>query len=453
VKRTIFLIVLFFVVLFSLEVATASDSLNVSIQKISDETGMWCGIVNDTLALGAFQGDRWNVKLFDVSRPGNVRFLSSFPTVSNVHSVTAAALLKNGRIAINRSYLQVSGDMTYYYVNMYWWADYFSVNGRVVLQDSARDGWTSPREEPMDWWQPGQICVDNGMRAYIPGYLGNQRTMRILDGASDEWQHPRSVWGSEAVAIAAKNGLVAVSVEGGGLALYWDSVNRAPALQDWKEQAATASKLVIKDSLLFACYDDSINIINVRIPSQPQNISTFRLPEADQGGCQDAVILGDLMLMTGPKASDEGEGWLLVYNVSDLQSPRLVGHYRGVAFSNLGLNGNGSVLARANDGVYLLHLAADLEVAEVGLTLPANFTLSAYPNPFNAVVTIGFASLPASGGFLRIYDQSGRNWSRTMLDGQTGKWVWDAAGAPAGSYFIELQSSGGTVVKPVTLLK
>jgi len=438
------------------EVGRTTDSLNVSIRHVSEQTGIWCGIVNDTLGLGQSNDHAFHVRLFDVSQAEDPRYRSSIRTVSD-YCRPHIALLTGGRVAVNRAVLDISGDMSIDFFHLQWWVDFFRSSDEVVLQDSARQGWSQPHGEPWQSWTPGQITVWNGTRAYIPGFTfegqSYNRTIRIVDSQREEWLHPESIWGVDAAAIGADNGLVAVSLWDGGLELYWDSDVRVPTLLYRHESYATATKFTFKDSLLFACYDDSVNIINVRIPSHPQYISTFVIPDSIRGVSLDAIVVGEFLILTRSKADEQSDGWLFVLNISNLRSPRMVGYYRGVEFSNLGINSSGSVLALARDGIYNLNLSPNLAVAESIITQPVSCTLSAYPNPFNARISFDFANLPTVGGFLRVYDQNGRVWSSAHIGSQTGRLAWDAADCPAGSYFIELQSSGRTVVKPVTLLK
>ena len=79
--------------------------------------------------------------------------------------------------------------------------------------------------------------------------------------------------------------------------------------------------------------------------------------------------------------------------------------------------------------------------------LPEDFTLAAFPNPFNAQTTILFRLREPGEVTLEVYDLLGRRAAR-VLDGPLAagehRASWDASGFSSGTYFVRL-SGGGTL--------
>jgi hypothetical protein len=73
--------------------------------------------------------------------------------------------------------------------------------------------------------------------------------------------------------------------------------------------------------------------------------------------------------------------------------------------------------------------------------LPANYNLSAYPNPFNASTSISYTLAEQSEVVLDVYDILGRRVS-SLYDGVQGagshSLIWDADGFSSGVYFYRL---------------
>ena len=89
--------------------------------------------------------------------------------------------------------------------------------------------------------------------------------------------------------------------------------------------------------------------------------------------------------------------------------------------------------------------------------LPVSFALNQnYPNPFNPSTEIRF-SLPVSGkASLIVYNVLGQEIVTLVNEVKTaGNYSvrFDVAGIPSGTYFYRLESSGGSEVKKMMLLK
>jgi len=98
-----------------------------------------------------------------------------------------------------------------------------------------------------------------------------------------------------------------------------------------------------------------------------------------------------------------------------------------------------------------------LSVPDSQPDLPSTFAiLSAYPNPFNSVVTVDFSVDCYCWGELSLYNLLGERVAR-LYSGkpQIGvqQAVWKAAAAPSGCYYLRLESAGRVAQQGVTLVK
>ncbi len=87
--------------------------------------------------------------------------------------------------------------------------------------------------------------------------------------------------------------------------------------------------------------------------------------------------------------------------------------------------------------------------------VPDEFTLKAYPNPFNPMTTIEFTMPEAGNVSLKIFDNTGRvveTMTRAANAG-TVSFEWNAEGRTSGTYFARVASSGVNRVVPLVLLK
>ena len=120
----------------------------------------------------------------------------------------------------------------------------------------------------------------------------------------------------------------------------------------------------------------------------------------------------------------------------------------------------------------LADLAAALEVVEeeeeeeigtaVGAApqVPAGFKLEAWPNPFNAEITLSFTVTTAGPVVLTVSDLQGRvlrDWSGHYGPG-THSLTWDGRGEggealASGVYIAAARQGGGAITRKLTLLK
>lgn len=104
-------------------------------------------------------------------------------------------------------------------------------------------------------------------------------------------------------------------------------------------------------------------------------------------------------------------------------------------------------------GSSTLTRAIEIEVS----SLPSDFLVTSYPNPFNPTTTLAFA-LPEPGRVLiRIYNLFGEDVAtvadRDFSAGAGHKVVFDASGFPSGTYIARISAGPTTVTRKLLLLK
>lgn len=135
--------------------------------------------------------------------------------------------------------------------------------------------------------------------------------------------------------------------------------------------------------------------------------------------------------------------------------------YMGILPAGIGLNlyfadfeGDGDLDVFSQNGVWLSLTPSDADDDHAGT--PSSFSLSAYPNPFNARTTIAF-DLPKAGHVsLKLFDLLGRE-VETMLElrmnAGTHTLNYDAIALPSGVYFVRLDAHDFQSTHKLLLLK
>jgi hypothetical protein len=90
---------------------------------------------------------------------------------------------------------------------------------------------------------------------------------------------------------------------------------------------------------------------------------------------------------------------------------------------------------------------------------PSSFSLSCYPNPFNATTTISFTLPKTESVDLNVYDVTGRK-TGGLLSAPTGvvaagehSMVFDGSNLSSGIYFVRMEAGGISQTKKIVLLK
>ena len=109
-----------------------------------------------------------------------------------------------------------------------------------------------------------------------------------------------------------------------------------------------------------------------------------------------------------------------------------------------------------NSYVIALEGTGSANAADEFIPHPSSFSLSVYPNPFNAVATLTY-SLPAAGPVeLKVMDILGREVQTVMSGMQTTgthSVQFDASELTSGLYFAKLQSSKQVITQKLLLIK
>ncbi len=87
--------------------------------------------------------------------------------------------------------------------------------------------------------------------------------------------------------------------------------------------------------------------------------------------------------------------------------------------------------------------------------LPEEFTLKAYPNPFNPTTTIEFTMPEAGNVSLKIFDNTGRvvETMTRAADAGTVTFEWNASGKTSGVYYARVEALGVAKARMLILLK
>ncbi len=144
--------------------------------------------------------------------------------------------------------------------------------------------------------------------------------------------------------------------------------------------------------------------------------------------------------------ADAGEDTSIV--IGDLQENRTY-YWRVITSDDLG----NTVLS---EETWCFHVELIDNVDNPLSALPATFSVSAYPNPFNSELSIN-VSLPVTQDLsVSISDLLGREleaWNTGILNAGTHKFNWTADDYPAGIYFVRIVAQDYNTVNKVLLLK
>jgi hypothetical protein len=108
------------------------------------------------------------------------------------------------------------------------------------------------------------------------------------------------------------------------------------------------------------------------------------------------------------------------------------------------------------DSVSWTLIAQEFNAVVSNGTLPQDFSMKAYPNPFNSTLTIRFEMRDASEIDLRIYDIAGREvWALGIGHWALGEHsvVWNAEGLPSGIYFARLTAGQFAQTQKLLLIR
>ena len=152
-----------------------------------------------------------------------------------------------------------------------------------------------------------------------------------------------------------------------------------------------------------------------------------------------------------------GTIWGLRYEDEEVMDHKVIAQ-SPVSISSFGEDEEGEVyVVDFNGKIYrFIELVSDVEDDEAWV-IPGSYQLyAAYPNPFNAVTTIGYQLPEISQVVLTIYDIRGREVITLVKGKQTaGRYMvrWNADKFSSGIYFYKLQTENFIQVRKLALVK
>jgi hypothetical protein len=172
-----------------------------------------------------------------------------------------------------------------------------------------------------------------------------------------------------------------------------------------------------------------------------------------------SLYLGQPSLNPQPAVTIEGRGW---QNLISIQSAAGLGDVNGDEIDDWAIGAWDDIDYEGWRGRVLI-ISGDttlrVDAADPFILPPSSFSLSCYPNPFNATTTISF-TLPKTGSVdLKVYDVTGRK-TGGLLSAPTGvvsagehSMVFDGSDLPSGIYFVRIQSGTVSKTQKMVLLK
>lgn len=174
----------------------------------------------------------------------------------------------------------------------------------------------------------------------------------------------------------------------------------------------------------------------------PDSISSYEVTDLDGDGLAEIILV------------ENGERFAYFFRNGRWETyadilPEILGDIRGFA----DWDNNGTMDIFTDAGIYL---SMSPSAADDPVVAPSSFTLSSYPNPFNAQTTITF-DLPRAGtASLKLFDVLGRE-VETLLDeplsAGTHTHNFTATQLPSGVYFVSLQFGDAAITHKLLLLK
>lgn len=246
-----------------------------------------------------------------------------------------------------------------------------------------------------------------------------------------------------------------------------------------------AKNVVLRNDTAFVCqWDAGLALVDISSPTNPQILAEYNTPglahhcasKADHiyvaddnaglsilsldgalvggydtgGSTWDVWVSGDYAYLA------DAQGGLLVLDISDPISPRLVGSYQtpGVA-QRVFLDGTSIYVAdQYSLGIYRF-TGVGVNDPPV-ISLPAEFALTAYPNPFNSSAVLSVQVPFWQKVDLSIYNVLGQRLG-SIYQGDLGPGIhhlsWDAAGLASGAYLVRLGTADAVACQKMILLK
>lgn len=168
------------------------------------------------------------------------------------------------------------------------------------------------------------------------------------------------------------------------------------------------------------------------------------------GPCYATFTVGDYCYIGGG-------GRFMVMDISDPTSPTEVGHcYTPGIIEDIFVSSSYAYVADSSDGLYILDVSHFTSIEENDVQKPRTFSLTVYPNPFNASMSIKYNLSSATDVSLDIYDILGHRVTTLVSEHQpAGSYTvqWAPEDLPSGLYFVRMKAGKQTITKKAMYLK
>jgi hypothetical protein len=189
-----------------------------------------------------------------------------------------------------------------------------------------------------------------------------------------------------------------------------------------------------------------LRVINIANPAAP----------TEAGFCETPGWAYGVAVSSNYAYVADGVNGLRVINISNPAAPIEAGFYNtpGSGFG-VAISGNYAYVA---DGYYfgVYDCSQAMTASDHFIPHPSSFSLSAFPNPFNAMTTIRYDVPVQAQVELRVFDVLGRNVATLMngiLTAGSHDVRFDANELSSGLYFVRLKSAHSSMTQKVMLVK
>ena len=191
-----------------------------------------------------------------------------------------------------------------------------------------------------------------------------------------------------------------------------------------------------------------LRIIDISDAENPSEIGFYDTDENAYG----VTVYGDYAYIA------DGDGGVCVIHIADPGNPVLVDtYYAPGSMMDVFISGDYAYVAGSASGLLVLDASDYVSVGvNTDSLLPTVFSLSVYPNPFNAKTTIRYGLPYPSNVSIQLCNPLGQRIG-TLFEGYRQAGIYtsnmNANDLPSGLYFVRLESSGQILSRKVLLLR
>jgi hypothetical protein len=255
------------------------------------------------------------------------------------------------------------------------------------------------------------------------------------------------------------------NIEYGNLNIYDITTPDEPRPVGQLETEHLLKTVVVEDNIAYVYYLEDIGgqgpesagvlVLDVSESSDPLILAEYELAEyfggMDMDYNEDMEIIGDLLIVAN---SFKG---LHLIDVSNPEDPREIEHYLtlGLASGVALFDHYACVADYSNFGIYDCseHFGIPIDEADVP---KFHLLLNAYPNPFNAMITIEYLLPVRSYISMTVFDIKGREVATLINDAVEAGYhqaIWKGHNAPSGIYICRIEGGSFEQTLKMTLIK